>query len=185
MKKIVLLMLVMMLSVSAMAQFTLTPAGLVNTDNVEQNFITMDFPGKTQAQLYSSALMYLNSIYVSPKEVLSVVDNNSITVNGVSESAIYRKKSMTSTVSSFDINYTITILFKDGKIRINNPSINRMNIAGNYDSQFFVVGFSGIGVFNQKDKLLAEETKTSIEKFFNTYVNDLKLGIEKSEAADW
>lgn len=184
MKKILLLMVATILSVSAMAQFKLTPTGLVNADNAEQDFIIIDCPDKTQTQLYSSVLMYLNSLYVSPKDVLSTVEGSAITVNGVSQNAIYRKKSITSLISTFDINYTIAILFKDGRIRINNPSINRMNISG-YVDKFYIVGFGSTGVFNSKGKILAEETLTSIETFFNTYVNNIKLAVEKNEATDW
>lgn len=102
MKKILLMMAVMTLSASAMGQFKLTPTGLVNADNAEQDFIIIDCADKTQAQLYSSVLMYLNSLYVSPKDVLSTIEGSAITVNGVSENVIYRKKSMTSLISTFD-----------------------------------------------------------------------------------
>lgn len=189
MKKILLMMVLMTLSVSAMAQLKLTPDGLINAENTEQDFIVLDFPDKTQAQLYSAVLVYLNSMYVSPKEVLSVVEGNSITVNGISRDAIYRKKNMTSTIPTFDINYTITILFKEGKIRINNPTINRMNISGSSGSEFYVVGANFLGtkngIFDSKGKVMFEETKASIEEFFNSYINGVKQCVEKNETTDW
>lgn len=92
---------------------------------------------------------------------------------------------MTSLISTFDINYTITILFKDGKIRINNPTINKLNISGSPSDTFGIAGYNGTAVFHVKGKLLAEETKTSIEEFFNSYIDNLKQAIEKGENTNW
>lgn len=189
MKKILLLMATVLLSGSAMAQLKLTPDGLVNTENEEQGFIILPFEGKTQQELYSACYAMLSAMYVSPKDVLSVAEGNSITINGVSTYAIYRKKTMTSTIPTYDINYTITIFFKDGKIRINNPIINRMYTSDSYDEQFFVSGVSLLGksngVFNAKGELKHEKTKISIEDFFNSYINKIKESIEKNETTDW
>lgn len=45
---------------SVQAQFNLTPKGLINTENPEQEFILFDFAGKTQTELYAAALVHLN-----------------------------------------------------------------------------------------------------------------------------
>jgi hypothetical protein len=68
--------------------FKLTPAGFVSAADTTTTFVVIDAAGATQAQLYKKALLYLSSLYVSPKDVLSTVDNESITVNAIVERAI-------------------------------------------------------------------------------------------------
>lgn len=114
---------------------------------------------------------------------------NSITVNGVAKDAIHRQKTMTNTTPSFHMNYTITMLFKDGKIRINNPTVNKMYTSGNNREELDIVGASALGivtgVFNSKGKVLAEKSKESIENFFIVYVNDIQQSVAKNESTDW
>ena len=83
----------------------------------DKSYIVVEFPGKTKSELYSDILVSSSAMYVSPKDVLSVVENESITING------YAKECLHYGMNIVSVNYSITILFKDGKIRINSPQV--------------------------------------------------------------
>lgn len=74
MKKLFLLMIAIGMSFSASAQtiYSLTPKGLRPAEDLEQDFVVLEFEGKTQKELYSAVHSKLLSMYVSPKDVLSV-----------------------------------------------------------------------------------------------------------------
>lgn len=175
MKKLLFFALFVWAATTVKAQYTLTPNGLVNETGKE--YLTFDFEGKTQTQLYSSVNMYLNSIFVSPKDVLSLVENNSIAINGITKD-IHRPKSINDLTPTFTMNYTITIYFKDGRIRFDNPSVNKMYVTDNPGNEYF-------GAFTSKGKLKHEKTKESIEKFFNDFITEINQAITDNKATDW
>ena len=175
-----LLALSMLIFSTANAQYKLTPNGLIN--DTKKDFIVLDYENKTQTELYNAVYMLLNSMYVNPQKVLSTVDNNSISINGISTNAIYRKKDMSWLISTFDINYTISLQFKDNKIRINNPSINNMNVAGMPYETFYTSK-----IFNKKGETgkKYKDTKISIESFFNDYIKKIDESIKDNKATNW
>lgn len=175
MKKLLFCALFSWAATAAQAQFTLTPSGLVNETGKE--FVIYDHAGKSQAELYASVHMYLNSLFVSPKDVLSLVENNSISINGVTND-IFRPKSINDLTPTFTMNYTITLYFKDGKIRVDNPSINHMYVTDQPAKEYY-------GVFTSKGKLKHEKTKASIEKFFNDFIANINQAVTDNKATDW
>ena len=180
-KKVLITMLLTITVITVNAQYRLTSKGLVN--DTDKGYIVLEFNDKTQQELYNAVHLLINSTYVSPQNVLSIVDGQSITINGVSLNAIYRKNPI---IKTFDINYTITFLFKNGRIRIDNPNINRLNASGT-SVAFYINGSYMFqdGVFNKKGKVLAEKTKKSIENFFNMYLSDIKKAVESEEMMNW
>lgn len=165
---------------SASAQLKLTSDGFVNADDNTKNYIAIDFPEKTQSQLYKSALMYLNTLYVSPKEVLSTMENEVITINGVGE---FRAKCATGIPIDFRVNYTISLKFKDGKMRIDIPSINSISAPG------VKMYLSGAGsmmgdtlvIFKKNGEVKREDAKIALELYFNQYFSNI---IEKINGSD-
>lgn len=184
MRKTLILFCFIALSVFANAQFLLTPDGVINES--DKDYVVYDFQGKTHQELYDAVHLYINSRYVNPKYAISVVKGQSITVNGVSEGAIYRRNLVTKTM---DIDYTITFLFKDGKLRVNNPVINRLYImlTGLSIHEIYIKSPSIMAesIYSKKGKLLEEKTKNSIEKFFNGYIADIRESINTKENTDW
>lgn len=191
MKKITLTFLTLLtLCLSANAQFTLERTGLINTENPEQNYIVIEFEGKPQQELYQAVNVYLHSLYVNPQNVLSTIENQAITVNGISPGAI--DISLKRKPVLYDIKYTISIAFKDDRIRINCPYIIEMSkwvLNSKYD--FYVEG-PGYplynGAYNQRSGKIQNETaKKSIEDFFNLYIRNIERAIngEIQNNNDW
>ncbi len=169
----------------ANAQFTLTPDGLVPTDNPDMDYIVVPFEGQSAEELYNKAKVYLLSIYVDPKNVLSSVENSAITINGISENSIKIFKAKR--YSGLGINYTISIAFKDGKMRVNIPSIQK--IFFDNGAEFYITGNSfllgGFIVFSNNGKIQNEVAKESIEDFFNNDINNLVSAMNVNHTDDW
>ena len=183
MKRITLALIVLLAGcLTANAQFTLEMTGLVITEKPKQDFIVLDFGGKTQQELYQAVNVYLHSLYVNPQNVLSSVENQAITINGKGKITTY-----------WDVTYTISLAFKDGRIRINIPTILKLSadVNGVHDEKAIVgtsfLGQAG-GVFDRKGKLLLPKMKTAVEDYFNGYISKLVTaanGYEGNNNNDW
>ena len=68
----------------------------------DKSYIVVEFPDKTKSELYSDILVSLSAMYVSPKDVLSVVENESNTING------YAKECLHYGMNIVSVNYSIT-----------------------------------------------------------------------------
>ena len=126
MRALLLLLIISLFSKPTIAQekfFELTSHGFVSTQDTTKLFSIYYYEGKSQSELYKKALVYINTLYVSPKDVISNVENETITINGVAKSTI-RQNSLS---PRFDMNYTIVLMFKDNRIRIDAPTFRLSN----------------------------------------------------------
>lgn len=162
--------------------------GLVGPDSTK-NYIVIETPKMSKADLYKKTLTYLNSIYKNPAKVISTVDGESITVNGYSESV-----KGTFNWYLYPMKYNITIQFKDGKMRFE-PFVTDLaeKLPGsNSERKIYINSMdspnkaevSCVYLVVQKTGkviLFKEEIKTGIENWMNEYV----AGIVKSFNDNW
>jgi hypothetical protein len=185
--KHLILVLLLIAPAAGYSQFKLTPLGFVSDVDSTKNYVVTEAPGSTQAQLYKSALLYLSSLYVSPKEVLSTIENESITVNAIATKAIKMKVLYLN--PSWDVNYTVTFQFKDGKLRILQPSINRITTqTGDVYRTASVIGGSGSNhkeIYNKKGELKQKDGKQNLELMINAYVSAASKGILAAKNDNW
>ncbi|RQO78095.1 hypothetical protein DBR40_09095 [Pedobacter sp. KBW01] len=167
MKKTILFFVLVLTSGLAKAQFELTPNGFVDKENKDKDYIVLEVAGKNKAELYKSTLLYLNTLYSNPKETISAVDGESISVNAIDDS----------TISTVLNGYSLVFEFKDGKIRIK-PSY----------ALYYYSSINGLRneyeIFNDKGKLKRAKDKERLEGFYNGYVAIIKKNAEK-KAEDW
>lgn len=119
------------------AHFYLQPDGTFRTkDNA--NYAVVEYEGMSAEQLYTMVKSNINSLYKSPKDVMSEVENTSITVRGYEKNIVIDKY-------GFYGFYNLNFKFKDGKIRVAAPIVDNdvYSIAGNirYDFSDAVKGF--------------------------------------------
>lgn len=193
MKKILaLLFLVALTAGKIFAQgFTLTPDGFVNTNDEGKGFVVFETTG-TQQELYNKAKTYLMKLYRSPKDVLSESAPETITINGISTDAV-QKKAMGMVAVSYDMNYTIVLQFKDGKVRVDAPSFSLYSDGSGKPIKMYLKGKSngGVGsevintIYNTKGQLKAKYAKDQLESFFNDYIQSLINGMNESVKEDW
>ena len=181
MKKIALLIAFSISQIICFGQFSLTKDGLVNTKNPEVPYIVLEFEGKSQEELYNLVHIYLNKIYLSPKDVLSVLENKSISINGISKDVIQVKKR-----AFYDIRYTISIEFKDGRIRVNTPII--LDIYKYVSLQKFTLELINRaftpGIFFKNGDVNYEMPKKSVEDYINSYIQNISEAISSNSKED-
>lgn len=118
MNKIYLGIFLMLLTKIASAQyFTLAPEGFLSKEKTD--YTVVDVPKANQQELYNNVLKSINSLYTNPQKGLTVVNGQSITLSA------YEKKALKVSGSYFyDVDYNLTFLFKNGRIRINAPTFD-------------------------------------------------------------
>lgn len=155
--------------------FTLTESGFKNNIDVSQDFVVVEFSGITQDKLYNRALSHIHSSFVSPKDVISKIDNESITINGfVSNLFVF-------VTSVYDVNYTINIQFKDGRIRISAPQLNRMIGQSRIVNQIDEISIRSF--FNKKGEPTSRKEIIILEDYFENLLGKLLDSMGNEE--DW
>lgn len=193
MKKIYNIFLLLLFTQLGSAQyFNLTPHGFVSLDSKE--FTVVDVPNIKQKDLYKNVLNALNTIYRNPEKGLSVVEGESISLTAYEENALKVRHSSGGIGKGnykYDLSYTLTFLFKDGRIRINSPDFEcRRWYEGTYKP---TSGWSSSGwttlqlikgkndrvaIYDKDGKLLLEDAASGLNNHFNVL---LKQIIEKSK----
>lgn len=181
-----LLLLIITLPFASLSQtkgeFVLTPTGLVDKADETKQFIVQDYPGETKEQLYKKTLLYFTKQFTSPKDVISKVENESITINAIDDRIPVKGYS-----GSFDLNYTLTVEFKDNKLRIIAPSVN--SITGYPNGNLIKIGVIGNPynktIFSEKGELKLEKTKQTIELIFKSWLVKIAIGIKDAKTDNW
>lgn len=128
MKKILFTLLAVICLNNAYAQqtvdFRLQPDGSFINQLDGKDFKVLPFEGKTKDELYSEVLIAVSKLYNSPKDVISKVDGELISINGISQHCITLKAMMGVKVL-FSIQYILKFQFKDNRLRVDAPVISR------------------------------------------------------------
>ena len=125
MKKLFLLLLMGIFTIISNAQsrvnFTLNTncEYIIHKDSLKTYYV-FPYEGESQAALYNKALIGITKTFVSAKDVVSKVENSMISINSTHriEHIIAGLIKMT-----YDVNYVVELEFKDGKIRVNAPTL--------------------------------------------------------------
>lgn len=181
MKKLVLLFFVIFsLNVNSQV-FKLTPNGFVDAEDETKDYIVFNFDSKTKKEIFDLVNAKIVSIFVSAKDVISRSGEDVITINGITQKDISFNGAF-----NYTMNYTLVLLFKDGKLRVNAPSLN--NISGTFGDvnnrkQLLLQGSGGAFlpnqyIFNNKGELKREKNKVELEQYFNGLIQEIKKGVE-------
>lgn len=169
------------------AQYTITPNGVTN--NTDKEYLVFDIDGKSQEEIFGKAQTFLASHYVSPKNVISHYNDNTITING--ETVLEWSNGEGRMTYTSKLNYTITLLVKDGRLRVNNPTINYLNVGGDNGRELWLVAPNLLGVangiFRPNGKLEKQHIglKKAIEDYFTCFNKELVEYISHDMDEDW
>lgn len=152
-------------------EFIITSYGFSNTQDPNRSFIVFQFAGRKAVDLKSSIISKLTTMFSSPKDVINNISDNIVSIDGYAKNVFYYKG------YRCDIQFNMTIEFKDGKIRYNNPIIKQIYV----DSD--IIGM--LRIDKSKTFLTITEAKgeSFVANFFNTIVSDLNNAAKKSD--DW
>lgn len=171
------------------SQFKLTINGFVNYEDNNKNYVVANIEEHSKEVLYSNVLRYLTQVYSSPKEVLSTMENEVITVNAIQPKQIPCK------TLKYDIHYSFSISFRDGRMRFDSPAFTCKTFYSNKPYLLVMTGGNSgfgnevkIGLFKKDGKRAQEKTIESIELFFNSFFSNICSAAEGSEISsndDW
>ena len=189
-----LLLLMMFVCCNMVAQelvhFTIQPTGrFLNEDG--KDFVVVEFEGKSADELYSMVKTNVMTMYNNPKEVMSESDGV-ITIFAY-EKNIWVVKSLGAT-GLYDGSYKLIFRFKDGRVRVDAPSISDVFIlsGGAFTNTIGIdkkVYLSSCAKKVCKSKSKKDQEKKSLlENVVNIPINYL-LGLSKSQSTkvddDW
>jgi hypothetical protein len=176
-KKLLLLIFVLLFSTPAFSQFfRITPAGFVNATDSTKSYYVMDSLKLSKNDLFKKSVLYFNKQFASPKDVISSVDGESLTLNFIDRYKIIMG-------SLWNVNVTYTIDFKDDKVKISAPHINKI-----YNDKFSTISINrndadanypmykrnGNGELRGKDGAQAKEVlESKCNSFVLLYLNEL------------
>lgn len=169
MQKILLILIMMaimpLIGLAQTVNFELQADGTFLNKQDGKDFVVLVKEGKTNQELYEDVLKAVTKTYVSPHDVISKVDGEIITVNGISEDCISFKGWMGVNVI-FSIQYNLKFQFKNGKIRVDSPVITRFFTDDSPDIKPFS-GWLRVQKVFVKDKPNPKKQNT-IDDFNNT-----------------
>ncbi|MFV5696697.1 DUF4468 domain-containing protein [Flavobacterium sp. LB3P122] len=186
MKKIfLLLVLVCSFSYGQETEFKFTKDGLTD-------FVVIDCPGKTQAELYKKALDWVLVTYKNPNEVLKAkIENDYIRIDGASSGLILQY--ILGMPMEFTGKYTTEIFFKEGKFKFDITALGYYHPGSKYGAGVEVDILNGsMSDYFRKDETIRATFKKYPEKFsseFNGLTASLKEFVMSdkipSKKSDW
>ena len=179
MKKVLSVAFLGLFSIITYAQnrvnFTLNDQCQYYIKNSDKNFYVFNYDGESQASLYNKTLVSITKEFVSAKDVVSKVENSLISVNSTHKLEYYLSGPIAIKSVSY-VNYVVEFEFKDGKVRVNAPTLVRI---GDKNGHFVKPTES---MLNSYGKL-----GTGWEKylFVNDIINDVLSNIKNRSSEDW
>ena len=178
------------LNAQRVANFSLKSDGTFLTED-GKSYIIVEFEGKTAKELYDMVKANVLTLYNNPQHVLNEIESKNITVRALSD-VLHSTYKLGSAFTEYRVMYTLVFQFKDGKIRVNAPEIDR-----NLEVRASAVPIPKTFVsliddwFDKKGivKKKKQEKVTKIESEFNDPINYLignfSKQLKNTETEDW
>lgn len=180
----ILLILMAFIPVAVFPQLKIKVGGMV-FEETNETYKVYTFDGLSAGELFDRCKNTLLSMTVDLDDMSSENKDKMIVVNGKSYGDCSYKY-MGQTVLS-DIDYTIRIRFKDGRMRIDAPVFQKVT-SGNVLVKFEKGGLmkDGYGnAFKKNGEPRLKDLIISIENYFNNIYDGLIKGISDNTEDDW
>ena len=164
--------------------FDMQPDGMFLTKD-GKGFAVVEYEGKTAHELYQMIASNISSAYNDPSQVMSGVEDTSIKVRAYCASLVQKKMIFTFNGGGY---YQLEFKFKDGRIRVNAPYIEREIV---YDSQppqyanFYdiVAKWFKKGELKKGDRVKYEVLNLTVNSFIQVILNPSAGNKDANE--DW
>ncbi|WP_075559894.1 DUF4468 domain-containing protein [Parabacteroides timonensis] len=190
MKKSLFTLAMLIVSLTSFAEghiFVLSPSGMLSTNPETPDYLIFDYPEFSQRDLYEKVLLTVGEHFTSPKDVLSTVENKQVSIACTVGKGVKRTD-----FHSFDISFKLVFEFKDNKIKVNAPIINKMTTVTHKYQEMFIkkntisIGGDEFSIYNMKGKLKNEKAKKSLEYTVNSTILMILEGVlDKAVHSDW
>lgn len=169
MKKIIMLIVAALWTMTIAAQFKATPYGIATTDG--KDYYIASFDSIPQKELYNRVENYIMENYNSPDKVSSKKPYDAITLHTYYECAFYATTLKAPFSKSIDCGaecyLTVVMKFKDGKIRFDIPGLRVIEPDVSFTKHF---GSSTHNIYMFKDN--GEVKNERIINSFNEWINE-------------
>jgi len=161
-------------SVSAqkVVNFSLKSDGTFVSDE-GNNYIIVEYEGKTQQELFNLVKANVLTLYNNPQRVLNEIEPSNITIRATSD-VLWSGMRLVGGFQEYRAKYNYVFQFKDGKIRVNAPLIDRQLVVtgmGNVIPRTFVSLIDGYFDKNGEVKKNKQKDVSKIEILFNYPIN--------------
>lgn len=165
-------------------QFVATPEGLRDAENTERSFLVFDFPGKTSKDLYDITNKFIQVNYVHPDNIIKGdFEGEYLRISTFSEKVIFLQKGFIGDRYYADIRFLASFEFRDGRMKFEIDNIFFTQNAGGSSFDYIRTGALTWGIFDKKGKPV-KDFNIQLENYFNKYVSDLLLFINKEFTID-
>ena len=188
MKQVYLILTMLLISLTASAQFILTQEGLATKNN--KPYVVVKSKG-TKAELFDKVRLRLLTLKNQPiRRHVSFSEPDIIVLNGTFNEfniAIGNMRAMLNPI----INFKMNIYFKDNRVRFDLPEIEDLvkDRDSNYTSYALTSNAKGkheYGVFKDDGEVRYEDLKKAIEDSFNNLIIAIMYDLDKvSLPEDW
>jgi hypothetical protein len=177
MNKSLLIMVLVLFTMAINAQnrvhFTLSKSCTYVKPNSDTSYYIFNYEGESQASLYNKALIGVTKTFVSAKDVVSKVENSLISINSTHVLS-YTIGGIIPTKNY--VNYVVEIEFKEGRIKVNAPTIvgirnAKGELSPSRDFILSTTGELGIG--------------WEMYLFTNDVINSILANLDKKSSEDW
>lgn len=150
-----------------------------------KEYVVIQKEGKTASELYNEVLSSITLLYNSPKDIVSKVENSTISVNGISSDCA-TAFGMLGTKVILSIQYILQFQFKDGRIRVEAPILSRV-FSDKMEVQPTIPGWLKTQKYFINDKPNPNPKKQSTIDDFENTLNGLIIRIltSKKMEEDW
>ena len=176
--KTIYILLIFVPSICVSQFFELTPKGFKSEEG--QDYIVIEVKG-LKKELFKKSKLYFTSIYRNPDEVMSIVEGEVINIGGYSSKKIRRNN-----LHRFDMDYNLIFTFKDGKIRVDAPTIRLTTFTGRTQEMFIYrkkgdLTGSYFGIYGKDGKIRYQKAIDDLNNYFNSYLKEYINEIEEKD----
>lgn len=190
MKKNLLLLVLMLFTYAANAQFKASENGFVTQEG--KDFYVAQVDGKSAMDLYKGVRAYILSNYRNPDVVSNEIEGEMINLHFIDDSAFPISYGLGVKISA-EIDMNIVMRFKDGKVRFDSPSLNRMHTPAsmaNKEMDYLFSGGSGkfvgkTSLFDKKGKPKNKKVIASLEEYTNHIIKEITDSASGKTNEDW
>ena len=111
-------------SANSLCNFKFDERGFYSAQDESKDYVIYSRPNKSAADLKSTVLSAISSLFISPKDVVTNLGDNIIQLERYATKVYYTETGKD--LYPTDVYYSLIIQFKDGKIRYNAPSIKQL-----------------------------------------------------------
>ncbi len=148
------------------------------------DFVIYEVQDMSASELKTSVYTILSSMFKSPKDAITNLNDNMIQLDGYTEGIFEDKLPIDGSTVLSHFFFSITIQFKDGKVRYNIPTLNKIHMKVVGSNTESISNISGV---NMKDYLDGDSDKYAklkkIENYFNNLIASINAKLKQSN--DW